>query len=234
MLSKTDIQIFVKHCKTKLNLPNLSSAEEYGYHHLPLCIIDAVFSIGVRYASTENTVKRFCDYFRVTRLREKELVPPSDQLSVSEFLQLHIDLTLPEMAEKVYQNKQRTSTRNGILKAEAVYLFAKVVQSFGVEYLQDVGLILGNESFELKVAKIPGQSSGLSTRYFYMLAGDENFIKPDRMIRRFIYSAIQRDLSLDECQELLVEAHAELVKEYPSLTPRSLDHQIWLCQRQAT
>lgn len=234
MISNPDIQNFISFCIFKLNFSNLTLVEEYGYHNLPLCIIDAVFSIGVNYASTENTVKRFCDYFGVTRLRDKELAPISEQLSVSEFLQLHIGLTLPEMAEKVYQNKQRTSTRNGILKAEAVYHFTKVVQSFGVEYLQDVGMILGDALFEGEIVKIPGQASGLSTRYFYMLAGDENFIKPDRMIRRFIYSAIQRELSLNECQELLVSAHAELVKEYPLLTPRSLDHQIWLYQRQTT
>lgn len=234
MKNKYETQKLIQYCKVQLDFTNLKQSEEYGYHNLPLCIIDAVFSIGVNYTSTENTVKRFCDYFGVTRLREKELTPPSEQLSVSGFLQLHNGFTLPEMAEKVYQNKQRTSTRNGILKAEAVYRFAKIVQSFGVEYLQDVDKILGNELFESEIAKIPGQSSGLSTRYFYMLAGDENFIKPDRMIRRFIYSAIQRDLSFDQCQEMLVAAHAELVKEYPGLTPRSLDHQIWLYQRQAT
>jgi hypothetical protein len=101
----------------------------------------------------------------------------------------------------------------------------------GANYLQDVQEIMGNAAFEAEIARIPGQSSGLSTRYFYMLAGDENFIKPDRMIRRFIDSAIHRELSFDECQELLVSAHAELVREYPPLTPRSLDHQIWLYQR---
>lgn len=127
-------QKIINYCKEKLDFSNLVQAEEYGYHNLPLCIIDAVFSIGVNYTSTENTVKRFCDSFGVTRLREKELAPPSEQLSVSKFLQLHKGFTLPEMAEKVYQNKQRTSTRNGILKAEAVYLFAKVVQSFGVVF----------------------------------------------------------------------------------------------------
>jgi len=231
ILTKNEIFNFVTSCECNLNLYNLIDTEEYGYHNLPLCIIDAVFSIGVKYTSTENTVKRFCGYFGITRLREKESAPTSEQLSVSQFLQLHKDLTMPEMAENVYQNKQRTSTRNGILKAEAVYLFAKVVQNFGVEYLQEVGIILGDELFEEEIAKIPGQSSGLSTRYFYMLAGDENFIKPDRMIKRFIYSAIQRDLSFKECQELLVAEHAELVKEYSSLTLRSLDHQIWLYQR---
>lgn len=234
ILTKTEIFNFVTTCECNLDLYNLIDTEEYLYHNLPLCIIDAVFSIGVRYTSTENTVKRICDYFNITRLREKELAPTSEQLSVSAFLQLHKGLNLPEMAEKVYQNKQRTFTRNGILKAEAVYHFAKVVQSFGAEYLQDVDRILGNELLECEIAKIPGQSSGLSTRYFYMLAGDENFIKPDRMIRRFIYSAIQRELSFDECQNLLVAAHAELVEEYPLLTPRSLDHLIWLYQRQAT
>jgi hypothetical protein len=228
----TDIQDFVNHCKTKLDLSNLPQAEEYGYHNLPLCIIDAVFSIGVKYQSTENSVKRFCEYFGITRLREKVLAPQSEQLSVSDFLNLHADYSFQEMAEKVYQNKQRTSTRNGILKAKAAFLFAGVVQKYGVEYLQDVEKILGNARFETEITRIPGQSSGLSTRYFYMLAGDENFIKPDRMIRRFIQSAIRRELSFDECQELLVSAHAELVREYPPLTPRSLDHQIWLYQKE--
>jgi len=231
MLSKTEIQTIVKYCKTKLDLANLVQAEEYGYYNLPLCIIDAVFSIGVKYQSTENAVKRFCEYFSVTRLRDKEVAPQSEQLSVSAFIQFHQGFTVKEMAEKVYLNKQRTSTHNGILKAEAVFRFAKVIQKFGVEYLQDVHKVLGNEKFEAEIARIPGQGSGLSTRYFYMLAGDENFIKPDRMIRRFIHAAIGRELSMEECQELLVSAHAELVKDHPLLTPRSLDHQIWLYQR---
>lgn len=231
MINETEIQKFVIYCKNKLVLTDLVQTEEYGYHNLPLCIIDAVFSIGVNYTSTENTVKRFCEHFGVNRLREKELAPQSEQLSVSSFLQYHQGFTFQEMAEKVYQNKQRTSPRSGILKAEAAYRFASVVQKFGVEYLQDVDKILGDEEFEAEIARIPGQSSGLSTRYFYMLAGDENFIKPDRMVRRFIDAAIQRELSFDECQGLLVATHSELVKEYPLLTPRSLDHQIWLYQR---
>jgi hypothetical protein len=66
-----------------------------------------------------------------------------------------------------------------------------------------------------------------------MLIGNEFAIKPDRMIRRFIYSAIHRELSFDECQEILIAAHAELVNKYPKLTPRSLDHQIWMHQREA-
>lgn len=32
---------------------------EYNYCHLPLCVIDAVFSIGVRYQGVTNTISRF-------------------------------------------------------------------------------------------------------------------------------------------------------------------------------
>jgi hypothetical protein len=231
MFTITEIQTFVSYCKIKLDLSNLTQSEEYGYHNLPLCIIDAIFSINALYISTENTVKRFCNYFDVTRLREIELAPPSEQLSVSEFIKLHEGFTFQEMAENVYQNRQRTSSRSGILKSEAVYLFATVVQRFGAEFLQDVEKIMGNPFFEAEIAKIPGQSSGLSTRYFYMLIGNEGTIKPDRMVRRFVFDAVHRELNADECQELLSAACVELAKEYPSITPRSLDHQIWLYQK---
>jgi predicted ATPase len=73
---------------------------------------------------------------------------------------MHEGSTFQEMAEKVYQNKQRTSTSNGFLKAEAAYHFARVVQKFDVEYLQDVNKILGDEKFETDIARIPGQGSG--------------------------------------------------------------------------
>ena len=160
MVTITEIRLFSNFCKSKLTISNLPQVDEYGYHNLPLCIIDAVFSIGVKYQSTENAVKRFCEYFGVTRLREKELAPQSEQLSVSSFIQFHQGFTFQEMTEKVYQNKQRTYTHNGILKAEAAYLFAGVVQKFGVEYLQDVDKILGDEEFEADIAKIPRQGSG--------------------------------------------------------------------------
>ncbi len=132
MLTKSEIQTFISDCKSKLDLSSLTHTDEYGYHNLPLCIIDAVFSIGVKYQSTENAIKHFCEHFDVTLLREKELAPQSEQLSVSAFIKFHNGFTFQEMAEKVYQNKQRTSIRNGILKAEAAYRFASVVQKFSV------------------------------------------------------------------------------------------------------
>ena len=54
----------------------------------------------------------------------------------------------------------RTSPRNGILKAEAAYRFARVIREFDVEYLLDVEKILGGEKFVAEISMIPGQGSG--------------------------------------------------------------------------
>ncbi len=55
--------------------------------------------------------------------------------------------------------------------------------------------------------------------------------KPDRMVKRFLYSATGEYLSDDECQRTLAEACALLAKDYPNLTPRALDNLIWKYQR---
>jgi len=44
-------------------IPGLQAAvlgPEYSYHSLPLCVIGAVFSIGVRYRNAQNAVESWC------------------------------------------------------------------------------------------------------------------------------------------------------------------------------
>jgi hypothetical protein len=53
----------VDHCRTVLDLPNAQLNREYGYRCLPLCVIDAVWSFGVRYEGVKNVVQRYCNYF---------------------------------------------------------------------------------------------------------------------------------------------------------------------------
>ena len=229
---RDEIALVAEFCKTNLDLENVRTADEYGYSSLPLCVIDSVFSIGVNYASTRNTVDRFCEYFQVSKTSAATPPDISEQLSISKFLQINSEQGIEGMARNVYQNLQRTSTRNGILKAEAVVRFSEVLMQSTVNYLQDVEKILGNQKFESAITKIPGQRSGLSLRYFYMLAGAENYVKPDRMVMRFLQSALDRYPSIDESQKIIVGACEILSKRYPELNPRALDHQIWLYQRE--
>src|SRR5215470_10096832 len=55
---------------------------EYEYSCVPLCIIDAVFSMGVRYESTRHTVREFCTKHRWGISRSEAVI----EHTVSEFL----------------------------------------------------------------------------------------------------------------------------------------------------
>lgn len=66
----SEIEMVVKCCKEELNLDNVKLSDEYYYQSLSLCVIDAVFSIGVRYASTRKTVIKYCDFYGIKRIRD--------------------------------------------------------------------------------------------------------------------------------------------------------------------
>lgn len=219
--------LLAEYCKTHLDFSGIEAKTDYGYAHLPLCVIDAVFSIGVKYTAVQNTITRFCDFAGIT---PTGTLPPTEQLSISDFLLLHESNGTHGMTREVYQNRQRTSTRNGILKADAVYRFAKILAQFGAETLADVPRIHRFPDFETEIKKLPGQRSGVSLQYFYMLTGDEHTIKPDRMIARFIERATDQRYNSDTMTGLLLETCHLLQREYPFLTPRTLDHLIWAYQ----
>jgi len=229
---ETEIKKVVELCKNKLDLKNGTLGDEYYYSSLPLCVIDAVFSIGVKYSGTQNVINRFCKHVNIQRLRFQPMPDKSQQLSINNLIQLYSRYGIDGMTDIVYHNKQRTSSRGGILKSEAVYKFAFVLEKFGVDYFQDIDKIYENYLFESKIKQIPGQKSGKSLSYFYMLSGSDDYIKPDRMIERFIRLAIgDKSLTPQECHDIIVGAQCKLVVEYPNITPRLLDYLIWGFQR---
>ena len=220
-------------CEKHLDLEDAKLDEEYYYQSLPLCVIDAVYSIGVRYSSTRKVVIRFCEKYNLKRIRSSKDVLPKffEQFSTTSFLEELSKYSYEELAESIFKNKQRTSTRNGVLKSEAVIRFAEILQKFGGEYFQNRDNFIGKNEFEREIRKLPGQKSGISVRYFYMLAGSNDFIKPDRMINRFIEERTGKKLSISESQELIEKTQKILSKEYDNLTPRLLDNLIWNFQR---
>jgi len=231
MITNEDSHKIAQFCKSRLSLATAQLSDEYYYQSLPLCVIDAVFSIGVNYASTRNVVILFCEYFGTERISKNRRPDVTEQLLVKEFLDIYQEYGVLRMTEEVYCNRQRTSTHNGILKSEAVLEFSQVLESHHCNYFQDINAVIGVKSFEDQIQHIPGQNSGISLRYFYMLAGSDNYIKSDRMIARFIYSALNRKLSIEESQAVIVEAYEILAQEYPLLILRALDYAIWNYQR---
>ncbi len=227
----TNQQLIYNKCNAELNLASASLSDEYYYDSLPQCIIDAIFSIGVRYTATRNTVIKYCNNTGITRL-STPLGTPSDAHTVNDLLaNITSYATIEDCADLLFENKQKTSTKNGILKAEAVKRFATVLQSNGIQTLSDIRTASSTtiSAIESGIKAIPGQKSGISFSYFLMLAGDDNHMKIDRWLLRFVGDALGVNNYIDVSQayaDLLVVC-SELKKIYPDLTPRLLDHTIW-------
>lgn len=231
-MAADDTLTVARRCRSVLDLDADPEFEEYGYENLPLCVIDAVFSINARYSSVENLIQRYRERCGVSKAPVGAAwpPPPEQQQTVSEFLRRVEPLTPEVLAESIFGNRQRTSPRGGILKAEAVLRYCRALQSHGVETLQDMLRAAGNADLRRTIAMIPGHSSGISWNYLLMLCGDVNRIKPDRMVVRFVADALHREVTHPDAERLVCAAAACLRAEHPSLTPRRLDSLIWQYQ----
>lgn len=229
----SSINPLIAACRAALLAGPSRLEDEYFYNCVPLCVIDSVYSIGVRYEGVKAVVERYCQHAGIRKFRRvrTELPEPGEQWSTKVFVDQMRSVGAEAFAESVFRNRQRTSTRNGILKSQAVLEFSQVLVQFGGEFLQDIPALQQNDEFATAIKSITGQASGISLGYFFMLAGDEDLIKPDRMILRFLSQALERDVKVDQARPLLVEACAQLNPEFPELTPRLLDHCIWHLQR---
>lgn len=89
-----------------------------GYQGVALCILDSIWSIGVRYSTVENVVARYR-----SRGASVETDGPAELLAV--FAEVG---GAEGFAERI-GNYQRTSTRNGVLKSEAVQCGCWIAES---------------------------------------------------------------------------------------------------------
>lgn len=220
-------------CEKEFLLDGVRLPDEYFYQSLPLCVIDAVYSIGVKYEGVRNVVKRYCECFGLQEIRRpKDRIPAqSEQESLSALVEKMGDLGIEKWTKDIFQNRQRTSTRNGILKCEAVLRFASALCNEGVNFLQDVPPRVSDSKLDAKLRQIPGQKSGISVSYFFMLAGTEGLVKPDRWISRFLKRCLSAEPTSEEAQSLISGACTVLLTRYPDLTPRLLDNLIWNHER---
>lgn len=148
-------------CERLFALDTVKLSESYYYASLPLCLIDAVFSIGVKYTAVQNAVRRYCRYFSLTEYDWERDVSKASH-TISELVSSIENIGVEQCADSVFQNHQRTSPRNGILKVEAVRRFAKTLQLYGVETFSDMRNDKLNTQTEREIMSIPGQTSGLS------------------------------------------------------------------------
>lgn len=212
-------------------LEYLDLVDEYRYASLPVCVIDAVFSIGVRYTHTQRVVENFCSFSGWTRFAESRNGRGEGEHGINELIDLYAENEIEGMTERVFQNRQRTSPRSGILKSEAVLRFCEALASAGINHFTDINQER-REAAEVEILRLPGQSSGISFDYFQMLAGDDNLVKADRMVQRYIRTALSLDREPPPRQAALLVrlASEELNRRGHRWTPLSLDYAIWKSQ----
>lgn len=144
-----------------IGLETVGVSQEYRYAPLPLCVIDAVFSIGVKYTSTQATVARFCDKTGWPRFATSREDRGAGTHSLLDLLALYDGLTSEAAAQQFFGNRQRTSTTSGILKAEAVRLFAEALRRCEIDTFADITADR-LELAEAIILGLPGQGSGIA------------------------------------------------------------------------
>lgn len=181
-----------------------------------------MFSIGANYKSTQNVVDRFCD------INDPEIFKSdtSEDYTIKKFID-YIDKTgVQSFAENVIKNTQRTSSANGILKAEAVLECAKVFDRNSIQTINDFNKLL-NDDIEKEYKKVKGQGSGISLSYLKMLCGDENTLKSDRHIMRFLTEFGYEGIDRINAQSIMGSVVADLSAKHDGINVRKIDYIIW-------
>ncbi|WP_049792830.1 hypothetical protein [Mycolicibacter sinensis] len=154
---------------------------------LSLCIVDAVWSIGADYDSVVVPVVRtLAGKLGVGQPTVPATEPiGADPLPVTRIAEISVD----EMT--ALTNRQRTSTRNGILKSDAVLRHARMFAEHHVGTMAEAVALFADaarfDTLDAALRPIPGEGGdGIRRGYLWMLIGQDDLIKPDRMVLRWL------------------------------------------------
>jgi len=204
---------------------------------LSACVLDAVWSVGSHYDRVVvPLVHRVLEPAAAGPL-VAEAVPSADSHPLPRLLTRFQD---GEALAAAANNRQRTSTRNGVTKAEAAVGFARTLVGHGVLGLEDLPRLLADQEswsgVDRALSRLPGEGQyGVRRSYFWMLCGVEGLIKPDRMVMRWLAPFGVRDPIT--AWQVLAEVASLLSDRVgsggPLVTPWQIDHAIWLATRQS-
>ena len=220
--AEREIRQVVDAVRRSISLAHVELPDEFYPAHLSVALLDAVF----RPCLEEGTVallERYCRHFGITRVRSKqwETPPAGGQEPLGALVRHYEEVGMEAMLRGVY----RTSgdARPALPgDAEKVLDTVRALRGIGVEVLQDVA---GHVSDEIEYAlRARSGLSEPSVRRFLMYTADEDFVRGDLPVRRFMAHALGVDVvSAARAEGLVRGAAHELI-----LSPRFLDYRIWM------
>lgn len=227
MISNEDVEVLVRAARAELTITPRAKR----WTHLSLCVLDAVFSINAQY---DAVVVPLCHRYAAHAGLPEPLLPVAVAHAVigtarEQPLNAYVldvrTVGTERFAADVISNRQRTSAQNGILKAEAALSYAMFLVEHGVQTIGDAAELLSDgarrDRAESELTTVRGHGSGVRLSYLWMLAGDDQHVKPDRMVLCWIRRHL-RPVSVDEAREAVVRTADRL-----GCTPWELDHAIW-------
>lgn len=195
---------------------------------LSLCIVDAVWSIGAHY---DNVVVPLVRNLAKEYGVGQPTVPMSESVGADPLPLTRLsDLSVDELIRST--NWQNTSTRGGIRKADAVLRHIHAFSAHGVTGLADAITLFGDEKRLAAVNKdlraIPGEGAHAVRRdYLWMLVGQDDLIKPDRMVLRWFtkHGVLIDPVGARDLIAALVPAVGARLKR--NVTAWEIDHALW-------
>ncbi|MYF06483.1 MAG: DUF2442 domain-containing protein [Rhodospirillaceae bacterium] len=206
-----------------IDLNNVKLGKEYYPAHLSVALIDAVFTTRLRYeAQVVPIIDRYCQHFGLMRTRadRNSLPRPEEQETLGDLIE-HYEIRGIRLMEDDVFKARYCSPGTRITKVENVYRSAVALRDIGLENLQDAA---SKPPWEIKCAL--RQLSGIGPRtihMFLMYVGDENYVKGDVHICRFVAGALGKKRVRAEKAERIVQEAAGIL----GVRPRFLDFSIW-------
>lgn len=204
---------------------NAELGDEFFPAHLSVALIDTVFNPQLRYKKVVvPIIERYCRRFvlRRTRIDRKNLPPVEEQETLRDLIGHYEEFDLEYMKEEVFVARY-CSPKTNITKAENVLRAAAELQKIGIDTLQDAHEASLERPGEIKSALIKLHGIGPRTiNMFLMYSGNDDFVKGDVHVCRFVEKALGRKVSAAEAEKSVKDAAREL-----KISPRILDYKIW-------
>ena len=204
---------------------NAELGDEFFPAHLSVALIDTVFNPQLRYkTAVVPIIERYCRHFGLRRTRtDRENLPPTEEQETLRGLIGHYEeYGLETMKEKVFAARYCSPGTN-ITKAENVLLAAAELQKIGIDTLQDAREASLERPGEIKSALIKLRGiAGRTINMFLMYSGNDDFVKGDVHVCRFVEKELGRKISASEAEKSVKDAAREL-----KISPRILDYKIW-------
>ena len=217
--AQTEIHQMADAARRSLPVSESRLPDEFFPAHLTVVLVDAVLRPRPWLPGRAEAATRYCRRFGLAARRPDrwELPPPSEQETLEDLLR-HVDELGLDATARELSGTTGSSPEAATRKTEKLLRAARSLRGTGVEILQDVSC-RPPEAIEAALHR----AGPYVARRLLMYTGDDEFVRGDAHVRKFVASAIgRRSVRSDRAEALVRAAAHELI-----LAPRFLDCLIW-------